>query len=261
MLPLRQYPLFASLCIMLFSAAFGSASADSCVLRSVWEPFEPYQFENAYKDISGLDIDLLKAVATEAGCTLKLRQLPWKRALQLIKEGHIDVASGASQTAEREQFARFSVPYRRETMLLYTLAKRSQTMNIKSLQALSESVYSIGVTLGYTYGNEFDEMRKQGAFVGRLSEMTSDKQNLRRLSLGRVDLVLVEQFVGHQIVQNESLGDTLKPLPLLIPTGSIHFIFSKKSVSQERVQAFDEALKRIINNGTYNAILKHYLRP
>ncbi len=147
-------------------------------------------------------------------------------------------------------------------MAVYIRAKDINKWTFTTLPELAQSGANIGITLGYSYGNEFDKLRLENAFKGEVTEVISDVQNIHKLSIDREDAILVEQFVGPQLIK--TLSDTSQkviPHPLKIQTGSIHFMFSKKSVSLEKVEAFNQALERIRANGEYQRILNKYLKP
>ena len=49
-----------------------------------------------------------------AGCAYQLKKIPWERTKRYIQSGELDLAIGASKTADRRPWAYFSEPYRFE---------------------------------------------------------------------------------------------------------------------------------------------------
>jgi len=235
-----------------------AVNAQACLLKSVWEPFEPYQFLGENGAVTGLDIDLLNAVAREAGCYLQIEHVPWKRAQAMLGVGALDVASGASKTAEREVYARFSAAYRTEQIVVYVRSEDKYKYGFQSLTELAQSGVRLGVVHGYTYGDEFVALKARKAFRGGLSSVLSDRHNFKRLLSRHVDAVLIEPFVARKLMAELSDADAVSRHRLVIETGNIHFMFSKKSVSDELVQRFNEALVRTKQSGEYQRILERY---
>lgn len=98
------------------------ASAETPVWRSGWYSQPPLQFSARQGDVetvTGLDVQLIRAITREAGHLLRLEEIPWERHQQLLKSGDCELAFGAPWTAEREKFLRFSAPYRQEENALY----------------------------------------------------------------------------------------------------------------------------------------------
>ena len=231
----------------------------ACQLSSVWEPFPPYQYLDEQGILTGLDIDLLRAVASQANCKINFKKTPWKRGLALIQKGEIDVAGGASKTKERSQYSHYSDPYRFETMSVYIRNSEPMKHTFSNLAELALSSIHLGTVIGYSYGDEFLKLRQENAFKGKVTEVLTDSQNIHKLSIGRVDAILVEQFVGRKLIKKSANNKGIKIHPLKIKTGGIYFLFSKKSVSQKQVKKFNTALQHIKDSGKYHSISSHYL--
>jgi len=245
--------------LVLF-CTLATLKAHACQLRSVWEPYPPYQYLDDKGQIRGLDIELLEAVANAANCRIIFQHLPWKRGLALLSKGLIDVGSGASKTKARSEYAHFSVPYRDEAMSIYVQRKPFRPIQFNTLNQLANSPAHVGVVIGYSYGDKFSKLRSTQAFKGKVSEVLSDSLNIQKLMAGRIDVILIEQFGGAQLIdQVPSHHKSIKRHPLKVKTGDIHFLFSKASVSETRLKHFNDALQTIKNNGQYQKIMESYL--
>ena len=246
-------------CFFMMILLFGwSAGVQSCGMKSVWEPFEPYQLMGENGQVSGLDIDLLNAVAKEAGCQLVFDHIPWKRAQSMIGIGSLDVASGASKTSDREKFARFSTPYRSEKIAIYLRQEDLTKFRFTTLTDLAATSARVGMVHGYTYGDEFIGLQKQKAFRGGLHSVLSDEHNFKRLANRHVDVILIEPFVAKSLIASRSDVERFVRHETMIDTGQIYFMFSKKSVKTKRVDQFNQALERIKKSGEYQNILNKY---
>ena len=75
-------------------------------------PYEPFEFEGPDGEQTGYDMDLLRAIAEDAGLELDVIDLPFDGILGSVAAGDCDVvASAVTITDERAQQVDFSDPY------------------------------------------------------------------------------------------------------------------------------------------------------
>jgi len=246
--------LFTSI-FMMFITPFSF----SCNVTSAWEPWTPYQFEQEGK-VTGLDNDLVLAIAEKAGCEVEFVKRPWKRALEEIKSGITILAPGASINAEREEYAMFSLPYRQETMSLFVLKENLTKFAFTSLQELTNTKFSLGVTRGYYYGDVIEaliENPKSSSLAVQIAN--NDKQNIDKLLAGRIDGVLLDPYVGTDILKATGNLDRVSLHAAPIKSDNIYLMFSKISSDQATVDIFNQALQKLIDTGEYQEIINKYL--
>ena len=247
--------------LLLLICGFGLTLnlTQACELVASWEPWEPYQFKDGGGKLTGLDNDLIQAVAKEAGCTVRLSNTPWKRALKMIEEGKIHMTAGASYTDERAKFAHYSDPYRNETVAMYVQTQKADKIQTSNVNQLARSGHSVGITRGYFYGDEFAKLKENKQFTGSISEVATDEQNIKKLASGRVDGIFIDRYVGAHMIKNMSLAGKIVEHPTQIISDNIYFIFSKKGTDQATVQKFNDGLKRLKASGEYDRIVNRYL--
>jgi polar amino acid transport system substrate-binding protein len=105
--------IVAPLCVagLLASAGPGGAAGKSVTVATdaTWPPME---MVNAEKQIVGLDIDYLTAVAKEAGFSVTFRNTAWDGIFAGLEAGQYDViASSVTITEERKKKYDFSAAY------------------------------------------------------------------------------------------------------------------------------------------------------
>lgn len=231
----------------------------ACQLKASWEPWEPYQFKDKSGKITGLDNDLISAVAKQAGCSIKLENMPWKRALKMLENGGLSLTSGASKTSEREVYAYFSDAYRDESVSIFILKANSGKLKFNSLDAFAKAGLTIGTTRGYHYGDKFMGMLEKKSIKGQISESSSDEKSLKKLAAGRADVVLVDKYAGAALVKSMGLSSKVAIHSLTVNSDDIHFMFSKKSAKPDLVKKFNNALKQLKSSGEYDKIVNRYL--
>lgn len=248
------------LAAFIFTTTFAVSLYPICKVSAGWEPYEPYQFKDSRGNYTGIDLDIINAAFTEAGCQVEFIEMPWKRMLLSVEDGSISVVMGASKLPEREIYASFSQPYREESFSLFLKKGGNSKFKIRRLEDLIKYNLKLGTVRGYFYGKKFDEAMKNPRFKELIEEAKDDETNLKKLEGGRVDAFLIDPFVGIARMKKMGLLTKVDKTPLTLTTEPIHAMFSKKSVSPDTVKAFDDGLKKIKKNGKLNQILRKYLK-
>ena len=148
-----------------------------------WEPF----ILGTYDKPSGLDMEILSAVMDSAGCKWRNTKniIPWTRHLLLVKAGELDLATGASWTKERSEYAYFSKPYRNDKVAVFV--KQSDYIKYAhlSLKELVKTDWKLGVTRGFFYGTEVEELLQE--MGDKVEHVNLQSQNTHKLKANRID--------------------------------------------------------------------------
>lgn len=247
--------------LVSFFVLFGFSiySWAECQLSSTWEPWEPYQFLSKADKVTGLDNDLVNAIAKSAGCSVSFVKRPWKRSLIEVKEGDSDIAPGASFSKERAQYAYFSDTYRSETMSLFVLKENLTKYSFTNMDELMASDVDIGVVRGYHYGEHFKVARENANTTAKIQETSADENNIKKLLKRRIDFAIVDPYSGIHLLKQLGAANKVSIHPMTVNSDNIYIMLSKKSVSQETVQKLNEGLKSIRASGEYQEIINNYL--
>lgn len=230
-----------------------------CELMMGWDPWEPYQYVNAVGEVTGLDIEIARAVATEAGCELEVKQDNWMNLLQDIREGEIDLVAGATRTPEREDSAWFTTPYRTESFLVYVRNENlDECRETGSLQALLESGKRIGTVADYYYGGVVAELQEKPELSRQLQDSPISELNYTYLLDQRIDGFIEDPFVAAAIIRGRGLHDAIAECPIVVHSGDVSFMLSRAGVEEETFQLFDAALRELQADGDLEEILNRY---
>ncbi len=230
----------------------------NCKLTMGWDPWEPYQYLTVDDTVSGLEIELVSAIAKEADCELTFEQKSWMKLLNGIRSGTIDMLGGASKTEARETFAHFSDDYRHESFVLYVRSGEEKKFANKSLKEILEGDFKLGVTEDYIYGKEVSSLQDLPTLKAKFVSVPTSEVNYYNLVQNHIDGFLEDPFVAGYTIKRKGLQDEIMKLPIVIHSGDVALMFSKKSVQQETVEAFNQALKRLKASGVYDKILEKY---
>jgi len=245
--------LIKALFAIVLSAAFLVFSSLS-LARSVsmvtvdWPPFYGAELE---------EDGVITAIVTEAfrrgGHNASIQFIPWRRALVLVAKTDRDVLMGAYYTKERNKTYLYSDPLYDIEVGLVAL----KSLNVDHYDTLKElSPYNIGVSPGWAYGDEFDK-----AIYLHKEEASNQILNVRKLFKQRVDMIAI----SFEVFRYEALGMSGNKLsqvvfvqpPLMV--APIYLIVSRAlNDAESLIQSFNQGLKSMRQDGTYQDILTQY---
>lgn len=252
--------VFVSVLFWLASSLCIAAQANNdCVLTMGWEPWKPYQFVDDSGELTGYDIDLVKAVVEDMDCTLRLKQINWARGVIETKSGSLDMMAHADFTEERNTWALFSDPYRDNSIVLYVRKGESEHYPFASLQDIVGSDFRLGAGRGVYLGDAFEELLSDEAFRKQVFYIDTDEmQQYRVLKAKRVDGFLRSKTALDNL--RKALGEDadieIHPLPIF--TSKQHVMFSRKNITQTLVDRFNASLTQIRSTGVYADIEAKY---
>lgn len=241
-----------SLLFLLLVVCFGASSKNFSV---GWELWYPYQYHNNQQQLVGLDFDVFNAVIKKAKLTVQYTELPWKRHLQYIQTGEMDMAMGSSKTKEREEYAYFSIPYRSETVNLFVLNGQAKHIKLNTLSDLINSELKIGVEIGYYYGENYKELIKKSQFNSHIIEVIDLEENVSKLLKGRIDGFLVDPITMKAFTEKYNLQNEFEQHDLEIYHDTIHIMLSKKSVPTSVLSRINDAINELKVSGQLNKMI------
>lgn len=248
---------FLAVAALLFGA--GGAAAESTPSNSAVEgktfvigtdtTFAPFEFRDSSGELTGIDIDILKAIAEDQGFKVEIRSLGFNAALQALSSDQVDgVIAGMSITDERKQVYDFSEPYF-DSGVQMAVAKNNE--DIKGYEDLR------GKTVTAKTGAEGEAFaksiaKKYGFTVKSLDQSASMYELVKSGNAVAVfdDYPVlaygVAQDNGLKIVTDKEAG------------GSYGFAVNKGK-NGDLLAAFNDGLAKLKASGKYDQILDSYL--
>lgn len=207
--------------------------------------YAPFQSQNERGEIVGFDIDLMRAVAAQAGFEVRFVNTPWEGIFNGLRQGDSDlVVSAVTITEERRQSLDFSDPYFDAAQLI-AVRQDSAVVGFADLSALR-----VGVQTGTTG----DEVVTQllGKDSTRIRRFESTPLALKELEAGGVDAVVADNGVIDHYVANNPGGsfrtvsdDSFAPE---------QYGIALRKGNAELLQRLNDALNAIRADGTYDRI-------
>jgi polar amino acid transport system substrate-binding protein len=263
--------LAAGLTALVLCAGLPCARADindePTTLRFGWFEWDPYEYQEVRDRelvLTGLDIELVRQIAAGAGQKIDFERRTWAGILEGLEDGSIDLSVGYRR-AERDAYVNYSFPYRLETEII--MVRRGEAAawsqdDLTSLLAAVQGRFRIGVVEGYVYGPErFDAYLTDPRNAEFVVPSSSDRESFLKLLGGEVDGVVMDRTVADTIAWRNGWLDEVEELPLMINQDHLFVLFSKASVKQAQVDAFNQSLVRLRERGDFARIALAYLYP
>jgi polar amino acid transport system substrate-binding protein len=240
----------------LFAAwpAWGACSRD---IHIAWDQWPPYIYRDDAKILHGLDVDLIDAIAREAHCKVIFSgPIPAKRQYLYLLDGSLDMQAAASVIPERESEAWFTRPYRREIISLFVRQGEKAQFPIGRLSDMTKRDWKIIVPFNGWFGKEYAALRPQLHHTNLLSEYISTDQGLRMLEFHRGD-ILMGDFLAFVYEAEQNHGG-IEALPITVNDAPVHFMLSKKTMTEADVAAINTAIARLTARGELQKIVARY---
>lgn len=222
------------------------------------EPWPPYVMVERDREGEGADLELARVVLKRMGYQVEVRQLPWKRVLLEARLAKGDAVVDIFYQKERERWIHYpSEPLSRSGEVLFS--RRDAFVDYQGPASLAGK--RIGVQAYYAYGHEF-----LSATGFERVPMTGEKnvpKQLQLLSEGRLDGVVLNEWVGTYWLRNLELGNVITHSPRTITTDNRNFLgFTHKPGHARLAERFSQELKRFKQTDEYRQLLARYgLKP
>lgn len=191
--------------LVLFSLMLGGCAAEAEKVRiatdATWPPFESVNEQT--KEIEGFDIDLMNAIAAEAGLEIEFINVSWDPLLAGIAQCQYDAAiSAMTITEERKEKFLFSDPYFFAGQIVTV---RIDNTEIASKYDLSGKV--VGAQIGTT--GSFEVEKIGGATLKTYDDIGLAMQDLMN---GQIDAVVADNplalsYVGANPDKLKTVGE------------------------------------------------------
>ncbi|HHQ4650913.1 TPA: substrate-binding periplasmic protein [Aeromonas hydrophila] len=227
-----------------------------------WSSWHPFSFRDEQQQLQGLDIDLLEAIFNRAGFHANYSEMPWARVLRELEFGTIQLTMSANQTAERDLYARFTLPYRNEeTVLLIRRQDKGRWQEITQLSdLLSRPDFTIGLLRDFDYGTDFRTFMQSPQMQQRLLIRLKMEPLIKLLLAGRIQGVVMDPMGLQQLNLAGIPLDQLTTL-LDIQQTPVHLMLSRRTTTPQQLQRLDEAIRALLQSPEYGQILARYRYP
>jgi polar amino acid transport system substrate-binding protein len=210
--------------------------------------FIPFEFMEKGQ-VAGFDVDLLQAVAEEAGYEVKIENTGWDAMLAGLQGGQLDIGmAGITITDEREKTYDFSDPYF-ESIGMIAFKKGT---DIKSAEDLKGK--KIGVQNGTT--GQFNAEDVVGENSPNISKYESAALMFQALLSDNVDAVVTDKAVAEEY-QKKYPDSNIQTITDSKAFAIEHYGIAFPKGSKLKTE-FDKALNTVFDNGKYAEIYQKW---
>ncbi len=237
------------LCLLLSFFIHGHAIAETYSFAGASFPL---LLETQNGQVKGLGADIAREILSAMGHQIEIQLYPWKRAQLMVRRGEADVLIATYKTPEREEFLDFTENHiYQDLMVFHRKLNRPIRWNGDYTTLKGKK---IGVILGWSYGDEFDQIRDEL----KLQEVTSVNAVFQMLLLDRVDLTATNARHAWIAINRLEIKDQVECILPPIKRTNVYYGFSKKKNLKELRIQFDLELQKMIKSGRLTRLKKKY---
>ncbi|MDC8832195.1 substrate-binding periplasmic protein [Alteromonas gilva] len=240
--------------IVLFCAMFAALPAlsnqplNKTITLASAKDWKPYIYVNAQGKVAGTDYDLLRKTLQQSDVTLRTENLPEQRLAKLIEEGSVGVILGAAFTTDRHKHNYFSIPYRRETIVLGFRRSRHSAYSKASITDVLAADKLVALNRSGWFGEVLSDQLLT-RYNNNIVHAEGTQRRLQLLMLDRVDAVVGDVDVLMAGALELGIDDfAVSEIP--IHQTDVHFMFGHKQVTAAFVQQFNQSLAALITPAT-----------
>ena len=176
---------------------------------------------------------------------------PAKRALEYAQKGDWDGSIAWIKTAERESIFYYSEqPVLKPKRVIFHL--KTTPFGWEKIKDLEE--WRIGTTIGYSYGEEFDNNNWLNRYP-----VARDELSIKKLIKGRIDIVPMEKEVAKTLMKSILTPEEMELVtyhPREISHSDYYLIISKSNKQGARlIRKFNKGLQLLRESGRYSLIM------
>lgn len=260
--PERRLPLLCrhSIFALLLLVCLPSQATAACEKTLRWNDDPPFSMQADDGSIVGIDVDINRAALERLGCQATLRKLPWARALKELELGRLDILPGAFRRPEREVYAHFAgavLPPSRN--ILFMQRHAHVRWPISRLLELQQTPFRLGAQIGVYYGADYQQLISNPLFAARMALVTNRANLWRMVEKGRIDGVIANEHSGVYEIHQLGLDEQITATAVVVSTDAAEVAFSKRSNEMDFVQAYADALRALVADGSYQRIVQRYV--
>jgi len=248
----KRSAVLALVVLLLLSLVLASCAVQErkTIVIATDAAFPPMEFINEDKEIVGFDIDLMNAIAEVQGLEVEFRNTAWDGIFAGLENGDYDaILSAVTITEERQVTYDFSDPYVNAGQAVVVRADETGIAGGEDLPGKT-----VGAQIGTT--GAFAVQAVQDA---TLKEYDTIDLALQDLVNGNLDAVVVDTPVAADFaLASQQFSGKLKIVgePM---TEEYYGLVVRKGEMQDLLRAFNEGLRKIKEDGTYDEIYEKWI--
>ncbi|TXT40183.1 MAG: amino acid ABC transporter periplasmic protein [Comamonadaceae bacterium] len=222
----------------------------------------PYQMQEEGRPLTGVSVELVQMMLKEADVDLKIEVYPWARAYGMAQRQENVLLFSILRNPPREKLFKWVDALHPFHVNLYRMKNRPDIV-VNTLEDAKK--YRIGV-LRDDSRNIF--LRSQG-FGGKLDEVALDSQNIKKLFLGRIDLLPSDPIVlsyWFKVINADPASlekysmEKVEGIYHVTGADGENYVAMSPQTDDRVVEHFRRALDRVKTGPQYQQLLDKYMK-
>ena len=199
--------------------------------------------------LDGISIHLIRMIADDLDLEIEFIPYPWKRSLQHLELGYLDMILGIYKTSQRAKVYQYSPAYMVNEARIFTrIDKQFKLQNLSNLIGLKGDQ-----VLGGSFGDVFDNYAKTHLDMLSIKSLSAE---VSRLKLGRSDFLISDYHDASKEIQDQASTASIDivALPFVIARNPVYFAMSKDSSCAKLAPAIFAQLQLYIDDDSVDSI-------
>lgn len=196
--------------------------------------------------------DILEEASGKIGYTVKWRKAPFKRSLEGLKNGSVDIVPRYRKTPDREVFSNYLGPIGyQERAVRFVVLKENKDI-IQSFEDLQK--YKVGVKRGTSYFKKFKDDKN----IVKV-ETSDDEQIVKMLGGKRFEVaIIIDEGAFEHSAKKQGFTDWAYAPYEFVRRLPNYYGMSKKSPNAGQYDALNSAIKEMASSGRVKEIYMKY---
>ncbi len=220
-------------------------------IKLMMEIFSPYQFKDDNQKLIGISVEIVEAIEKELGNNNKIKLYPWVRGVKVLDKKKNSALFSMLRTKDREDKYKWVGPL--DKMQLVFFKKKGSSIVLNNIDD-ARKVNKIGVTRKVANHDILSSMNFKNLDVAS----GNDDKNIRKLLKGRIDLWPYLKSAGLYNAKKMGKAGEIVVIPnVVLFEGDLYIAFNKKT-DDKIIKKWQNALDKLVKNGTIDKIKKRY---
>lgn len=236
---------FFLLCIIW---AEGAPAACEKTIRVI--EFSPYSMKEG-GNWQGLNIDISKRILKELGCSPKFVNLPFARAMSLLRMGQVDIIFQLTILEDRKAHIQFVGPTHTERLILATSERIEKP--IHTLQDLLSVGNQYGIQRGLHMGPYFENLVNQNPKIkAKLRYMSAVEPLITMVNKHRLDGFFIDSLHFEYMKRHNVEYRELIKQPTYVYETNVYMGLNKKTFTPAQLKKAQKTFIQLRQSGYLN---------
>ncbi|MBN1828021.1 MAG: transporter substrate-binding domain-containing protein [Deltaproteobacteria bacterium] len=206
----------------------------------------PYEYVNDNGIYKGFNIDIMHAIAIQAGVDIELHPMPWHALASALERGEIDAVQGMTVSEDRSAVYSFSDPILTISRGIFVRHDNNYIVDLEDLAQAKIAVQKENVPTRLLLYKNPDE----------LTYVDNQQQGILLLMMGKIDAFIGNRMVGLYTVQKWRQTNFIKAVGG--PIEPADYAIAVKKGNDKLLAIFNKGLIDVKANGSYKKIYEKW---